>query len=56
MNQANPVNLSVIIPTYNRSDFVRNCLMALRESGVPDLEIIVTDDGSQMIPGTLWQR
>jgi glycosyltransferase involved in cell wall biosynthesis len=46
MTQANPVSLSVIIPTYNRSGFVRTCLAALRESGVSDLEILVTDDGS----------
>jgi glycosyltransferase involved in cell wall biosynthesis len=38
--------LSVIIPTYNRAEFVRNCLKALEESGVPDLEVIVVDDGS----------
>ncbi len=39
-------SLSVIIPTYNRSGFVRNCLTSLRSSGVADLEIIVADDGS----------
>jgi glycosyltransferase involved in cell wall biosynthesis len=39
-------SLSVIIPTYNRADYVRQCLLALRESGVHDLEIIVADDGS----------
>src|SRR2546421_3478299 len=38
--------LSCIIPTYNRSGYVRECLVALRESGVPDLEVIVSDDGS----------
>lgn len=39
-------SLSVVIPTFNRSGFVRNCLLSLRQSGVPDLEIIVSDDGS----------
>lgn len=38
--------LSVIIPTFNRSDFVRDCLNALKQSGVADLEVIVVDDGS----------
>jgi glycosyltransferase involved in cell wall biosynthesis len=38
--------LSVIIPTYNRSAYVRQCLRSLRESGVADLELIVADDGS----------
>ncbi|MCE9529633.1 MAG: glycosyltransferase [Planctomycetes bacterium] len=37
---------SVIIPTFNRSEFVRNCLLALGESGVHNLEVIVVDDGS----------
>ena len=41
-----PIPLSVIIPTFNRSGFVRDCLTGLRRSGVPDLEIIVVDDGS----------
>lgn len=38
--------LTVIVPTYNRAGYVRDCLLALRRSGVPDLEIIVADDGS----------
>lgn len=38
--------LSVIIPTYNRADYVRECLRTLARSGVRDLEIIVVDDGS----------
>jgi glycosyltransferase involved in cell wall biosynthesis len=38
--------LTCVIPTYNRSGYVRDCLVALRESGVPDLEVIVADDGS----------
>ncbi len=42
----NPVSLTVIVPTYNRAGYVRDCLVALRASGVPDLEIIVSDDGS----------
>ena len=39
-------SLTVIIPTYNRSEYVRHCLMALKQSGVADLQIIVADDGS----------
>jgi glycosyltransferase involved in cell wall biosynthesis len=38
--------LSCIIPTYNRSGYVRECLMALRHCGVPNLEVIISDDGS----------
>lgn len=40
------VPLTVIIPTYNRSGYVRDCLTALKRSGVPGLEVIVSDDGS----------
>ncbi len=42
----NRVSLTVVVPTYNRSGYVRDCLVALRASGVPDLEVIVSDDGS----------
>lgn len=38
--------LSVIIPTYNRSAYVRDCLRGLRACGLDDLELIVADDGS----------
>jgi len=41
-----PVTLSVIVPTYNRVGYIRECLTALKHSGVPDLEVIVADDGS----------
>ncbi len=41
-----PPALSVIVPTYNRAGYVRECLTALKQSGVPDLEVIVSDDGS----------
>jgi glycosyltransferase involved in cell wall biosynthesis len=40
------VTLSVIVPTYNRGDFVRSCVTSLLASGVPDIEAIVVDDGS----------
>jgi glycosyltransferase involved in cell wall biosynthesis len=39
-------SLSVIIPTYNRSELVRECLMALQSCGVKPIEAIVADDGS----------
>jgi glycosyltransferase involved in cell wall biosynthesis len=38
--------LTCVIPTFNRAGYVRDCLVALRQSGVPDLEVIVADDGS----------
>ncbi|MDZ4817760.1 MAG: glycosyltransferase [Planctomycetota bacterium] len=39
-------SLSVIIPTYNRAEFVRACIQSLHMCGVDDLQIIVADDGS----------
>ena len=41
-----PPALTCIIPTYNRAAYVRDCLVALRTCGLPDLEVIVSDDGS----------
>ncbi|OWK37740.1 glycosyltransferase family 2 protein [Fimbriiglobus ruber] len=38
--------LSVIVCTYNRASFLPGCLASLRGAGVPDLEIVVVDDGS----------
>jgi GT2 family glycosyltransferase len=42
------VTFSVIIPTYNRPDTLRNCLVALaRQDYAPDrYEVVVVDDGS----------
>jgi glycosyltransferase involved in cell wall biosynthesis len=42
----NGTSLSVIMPTWNRSAYVRQCIQSLRGCGVPDLEILVADDGS----------
>lgn len=41
--------LSVVIPTYNRSVILKDCLEALIDQDLPakDYEIIVVDDGSQ---------
>jgi glycosyltransferase involved in cell wall biosynthesis len=38
--------LSVIMPTYNRAGYVRQCLRSLRACGVDGLEVVVADDGS----------
>lgn len=39
-------SVSVVIPTYNRAELLRGCLTALRRCEVPDLEVVVADDGS----------
>lgn len=38
--------LSVVIPTYNRSGFLRQCVQSLRQCGYTKLEVIIVDDGS----------
>lgn len=40
------VSLTAIIPSYNRADYLRACVGSLKAGGVPDLEVIVVDDGS----------
>ncbi len=40
------MKFSVIVPTYNRQDLLRQCLTALLAQDYPDYEIIVVDDGS----------
>jgi glycosyltransferase involved in cell wall biosynthesis len=37
---------SVVIPTYNRSGFIVNCLLSVLKQSFTDFEIIVIDDGS----------
>ena len=39
--------LTIVIPTYNRIDLLRDCLASLREQTYTDSEIVVVDDGSR---------
>jgi glycosyltransferase involved in cell wall biosynthesis len=48
--------VSVIIPTYNRAALLDRCLKSLVGSGVPDLEVIVVDDGGKDESGAVCQR
>jgi len=47
-NYADPMVLSVVIPTFNRADILKECLAALLKQDLPaqDFEVIVVDDGS----------
>jgi glycosyltransferase involved in cell wall biosynthesis len=42
----NRIRLSVIIPTYNESDQIIDCLKSLGRQTLKDFEVIVVDDGS----------
>jgi glycosyltransferase involved in cell wall biosynthesis len=41
------VKLSVVIPCFNESNTIGDLLAAVRDSGYPDLEVIVVDDFSK---------
>jgi hypothetical protein len=43
MSRERPL-VSVIIPSFNRSDVLRLCLGAVKEQTYPDIEVIVVDD------------
>lgn len=47
MTQSSPdIKFSVIIPTYNRLNYLKSCLKSVREQVTPPHEIIIVDDGS----------
>jgi GT2 family glycosyltransferase len=41
------IELSIIIPTYNRFDYLRRCLESIKENTMANYEIIVVDGGSR---------
>src|SRR5437764_433544 len=47
MSPPDAVRLSVIVASYNRASFLPGCVASLRAAGVPDLEIVIVDDGSR---------
>lgn len=40
------VRLSVVVPSYNTAEYVCACVRSILRQTVPDLEVIVVDDGS----------
>ena len=41
-----PTRVTVIVATYNRERYVRECIESILSTGYPALEILVVDDGS----------
>ena len=39
------MRVSVVIPTYNRAELLQRCLESLYAAEVPELEVVVVDDG-----------
>ncbi|MBI2179808.1 MAG: glycosyltransferase family 2 protein, partial [Deltaproteobacteria bacterium] len=44
--QAHPISLSIIVPVYNNSRDLKECLSAIKAASPPNTEVIVVDDAS----------
>ncbi|WP_458699896.1 glycosyltransferase family 2 protein [Sulfurospirillum sp. 1307] len=38
--------VSIIVPTYNRANYLKECLDSIINQNYPNLEIVITDDNS----------
>lgn len=45
--------VTVVIPTYNRSNYIRRAIQSVQDQSVHDFEILVVDDGSSDITGEI---
>ena len=53
--QGHRTRMSVVVPTCNRRDLLRQCLTAVAAQDYPDYEVIVVDDGSTDGTGEMVQ-
>src|SRR5207253_2581429 len=51
-----PMKVSVVIPCYNERDTIAEIVSAVRTAPLPDIEIIVVDDGSTDGSRTILKR
>ena len=50
------LRVSVLVPTFNRANYIAECLDSLLAQTMPALEIIVIDDGSEDGTAELLKR
>lgn len=51
-----PILLSVIVPVYNGMDCLERCIESIRRQNMPNMEIIIVDDGSTDNTGALCEK
>ena len=48
--------ISIVTPTFNRADSLKNCIESVMQQGFSGLELIVIDDGSSDCTGELLDK
>lgn len=51
-----PIVISVIVPAYNSMDCLERCIESIRRQTIPNIEIIIVDDGSTDNTGALAEK
>ncbi|MGL5051164.1 MAG: glycosyltransferase family 2 protein [Fusobacteriaceae bacterium] len=50
------IKVSVIVPAYNAEKYIEKCLESLINQTLREIEVIVIDDGSNDLTGTIVDR
>ena len=48
--------VSVVVPVYNVSKYLADCMRSILAQNISDMEVILIDDGSTDNSGTLCDR